>query len=91
MADIEIRKTFTMPIAKARKAAQTVADDLARQYSMAYQWNGDVLTFHKTGIKGELRLAPKKIEIDISLGFVMRMFKDPMRSEIEKNIGDIFT
>jgi putative polyhydroxyalkanoate system protein len=91
MADIEIRKTFTMPIGKARKAAQAVADELAKQYNIAYEWEGDVLTFQKTGLKGELRLAPKKIEIDVSLGFVMRMFKDPMRSEIEKNIDKIFS
>lgn len=91
MADIEIRKSFTMPIAKARKAAQTIAEDLSSQYSIAYTWNGDVLTFHKSGLKGELRLAPKKIEIDISLGLVMRMFKEPMRAEIEKNIDTIFS
>lgn len=91
MADIEIRKTFTMPIAKARKAAQTVADDLAREYKIAYQWEGDVLTFQKTGLKGQLRLAPKKIEIDVTLGLVMRIFKDPMRTEIEKNIDRIFS
>ncbi len=91
MADIEIRKTFTMPIGKARKAAQTIAEDLANQYNIAYEWDGDVLTFEKTGVKGELRLAPKKIEIDITLGLVMKLFKDPMRNEIEKNIDTIFS
>lgn len=91
MADISIRKSFSMPIAKARKAAQTVAEELASQYNIAYTWEGDVLTFKKTGLSGELRLAPKKIEIDINLGLVMRIFKEPMRAEIEKNIDTIFT
>lgn len=91
MADIEIRKSFTMPIGKARKAAQSVVEELSNQYNIPYEWNGDVLTFQKTGIKGELRLSPKKIEIDITLGLVARIFKEPMRSEIEKNIDSIFS
>jgi putative polyhydroxyalkanoate system protein len=90
MADIDILKKHSMPIAKARKAAQQVAEQLQNEYGLSYEWDADVLTFKKTGISGTLKLVPKKVEISITLGLLLRVFKEPMRLEIQKNLDAIF-
>ena len=47
MADIKINRKHRLGIKKARVAAQKVADDLASEYGMTSEWDGDVLRFNR--------------------------------------------
>ncbi|WP_436835964.1 polyhydroxyalkanoic acid system family protein [Janthinobacterium lividum] len=56
MADINIVQQHKLTAAKAREAAQQVADKLAQEYDLACAWDGDVLRFERSGVDGSLTL-----------------------------------
>ncbi len=90
MADIRINKAHKLPLKKAKEVAQQVADQLKEKYDLKSEWVGDVLKFYKSGIKGELSVTGKEIDVHISLGFLLNAFRHKIQSEIERNMDDMF-
>lgn len=70
----------------ARRAADTVAAQLGREYGIQAQWRGDTLHFERTGVSGTLRLAPKELLIEVQLGFLLMAFRDSIAQAIERNL-----
>jgi len=90
MSRIDIRHAHTLPKAKARKAIEDVAKKLAEKFDMAYDWDGDVLNFSRSGVDGHIALEPKELHVQAKLGFLTAMFKDPIESEIRRVLAEKF-
>jgi putative polyhydroxyalkanoate system protein len=90
MSRIDIRHAHTLPKAKARKAIEEVAQTLAERFEMIYGWNGDTLRFSRSGVDGEIALAPKELHVHAKLGFLTAMFKEPIESEIKRVLKEKF-
>jgi putative polyhydroxyalkanoate system protein len=75
-----------LPPAQARRVADTVAAQLAREYGIQAQWHGNTLHFERTGVSGTLRIAAKELLIDVSLGFLLMAFRDAIAQAIERNL-----
>lgn len=88
--DISIRQMHTLSHTKARAAAQKVADRLADEYELATQWEGDVLSFKRSGISGTLVLHDKQAQLDITLGFLLKAFAPTISAQVEKNMQKVF-
>ena len=56
MSRIDIRHPHSLPKAKARKAVEDVAKKLAEKFDMDYDWDGDVLSFTRSGVDGHICL-----------------------------------
>lgn len=90
MSRIDIRHAHSLPKAKARKAIEDVAQTLAERFEMAYGWNGDTLRFSRSGVDGEIALAPKELHVHAKLGFLTAMFKEPIEAEIKRVLKEKF-
>ena len=55
MADFTIVQQHSLSMEGARAAAQKVADQMAVDYEMTYQWVGDVLEFKRSGFPARSR------------------------------------
>jgi putative polyhydroxyalkanoate system protein len=90
MADIHIKRAHGTTQAKAKKSAQTIAKQLEEKFDLETDWDGDCCSFERTGISGELYVDKTNVEIEITLGLLMRAFKGPIQSAIEENLTKLF-
>ncbi|MDQ5878784.1 MAG: hypothetical protein QG584_2304 [Pseudomonadota bacterium] len=90
MSEINIRRKHGKTAKAARKAAEHLADELREDLDMSYSWDGDVLNFQRTGVKGQLTLDKSEVAINIKLGFLLMAFKPVIEQEIHKFFDENF-
>jgi putative polyhydroxyalkanoate system protein len=90
MADISITQQHALSLQQSKDAAQQVADRMAAEYDMTTQWNGDVLTFERSGLEGRLTLGDKQVQVDITLGGFFKSFAPMIEEKIGRNIARTF-
>lgn len=90
MPDIHIHRTHALGLAKARKVALSWAEDVEKNFDMACTIlegeTSDTVEFTRSGVKGELIVAPDHFQLDAKLGFLLGAFSKTIESEIEKNL-----
>lgn len=91
MADISIIQDHTLSMEQARVAAQEVADQMVADYEMVAEWNGDVLSFKRTGVSGTLSLAENQAHLEIALGFMLKGFASKIEEKVTKNMQKVFS
>jgi putative polyhydroxyalkanoate system protein len=90
MPSIDIRHEHSKTPKQARKALEDVAEKLAERFGMQHEWDGDTLTFNRSGVDGKIELLPKKLHVTAQLGFMLSMLKDPIESEIKRVLSEKF-
>ena len=91
MPDIKMIKYHTLPLTRARALVQTVADDLAQQYGLDSRWVGNSLHFRRLGVEGHMRVDESEIDLEVTLGFLLKAFKAKFVTSIEHNFDTLLT
>lgn len=89
MSDIKYVRSHSLPIKQAKAVAQKTADDLAAEYDLVSEWDGDVLHFHRSGVEGHMKVSSDKIALDVQLGFLLRPFKHKFEQHIERHLDEL--
>ncbi len=93
MADIHIHRDHTLGRARAREAAARWATEAEQQFSMGCSTRcgpeGDVMSFSRSGVKGELAISATAFTLTAQLGFLLGPFAPTIRAQIEKNLDDL--
>ncbi|WP_417530090.1 polyhydroxyalkanoic acid system family protein [Marinobacter lipolyticus] len=89
MSVIDVHRAHSLDKAHAREAAETLAQDLSRQFDVNYQWEGDVLRFKRSGVKGQLTIDHNDLHIHLELGMLLRPFKSRIEQEIHAQLDQI--
>ena len=82
MATIDIRRTHAIGKDKARKAAEGVAERLKEKLEVKYRWEGDDLTFERTGASGRIHVTDNEVRVEVDLNFLLR----PMKGKVEQKV-----
>ncbi len=90
MPSIDIEHTHSKTPAQARKALASVAAKLAERFQMDFGWEGDTLKFTRSGVDGQIALAPKKLHVTAQLGFLLSALKGPIEAEIRRVLDEKF-
>jgi putative polyhydroxyalkanoate system protein len=90
MADIRITHAHALSQDEARHAAQQVAAQLAQDYDVAVEWNGDVMQFERTGVAGSLTLAPNEAQIELRLGLLFKAFAPAIEQKLAAKMRKVF-
>jgi putative polyhydroxyalkanoate system protein len=90
MTDILITRKHGMTLKQAKAAAQEVADELAEQYEVESEWQGNTLNFRRTGIDGHLKVNARQMIIEVKLGFLLAAFKSTFEQNINKRLDKLF-
>jgi putative polyhydroxyalkanoate system protein len=85
MADIRMIKYHQLPLAQARALVQKAADSLAQEYDLVSHWAGNTLHFRRSGVQGEMRVTADEIDLEVTLGFLLRAFRARFVEHIEHN------
>jgi len=89
MSVIEVHRAHSLDHEHARQAAESLAQDLARQFDVHYQWEADVLRFKRSGVKGYLNFNPGEIHVHLELGLLLRPFKSRIEHEIHSQLDQL--
>ncbi len=90
MAEISIVQEHHLSPARAREAAQKVADKLAGEYRLACAWDANVLKFERSGVQGALTLQAQQAEMVIRLGFPMSAFSATIETKVAESMKKVF-
>jgi putative polyhydroxyalkanoate system protein len=91
MADISLQRKHKLGLKKAKEAAQKVADELAESFDMESEWEGNTLSFERSGVSGKLVVTKDGVVVDAKLGFLLSAFKPKIEEQINKNFDRYFT
>ena len=85
---MKIRRSHNLGAAEARVRADRVAADLKDQFSLRSEWRGDAMHVRGNGLEGRLVVDETHFELDVRLGFALKLMEGPIRSAIEKAIDE---
>lgn len=85
---MRITRSHKLGIEEAKRRADHIAAQLARLYSLTSKWQGDYLLVSGNGVNGHLAVADESIELDVKLGFALKLMEGPIRSAIENAIDE---
>ena len=91
MADIHIVRAHSMPLKKARDAANDLAAKLESKFDLQSEWDGDTLNFQRPGVNGSLELGKSAVTIDVRLGLLLSAFKGAMEEQINAQLDELFS
>ncbi len=90
MAEIRIHRDHALGLERAREIAWKWAEQVEEKFDMACTViegeYSDTVEFTRTGVKGELTVAPDHFELVAQLGFLLGAFKKTIEGEIEKEL-----
>ena len=82
MAAIDMCAHHTMNKEDAQEAADELAADLGRKFSIDYGWEDDEIHFQRPGVNGVISVGKEDIRIKAHLGFLLMMLKPRIEDEI---------
>ena len=85
---MRIRRSHNLGLEEARNRADLIAEDLQRQFSMSTNWQDGALHVRGNGVSGQLKVDEHNIELDVRLGFALKLMEGPIRAAIEKTIDE---
>ncbi|MCU0950123.1 MAG: polyhydroxyalkanoic acid system family protein [Burkholderiaceae bacterium] len=89
MSDIKYVREHSLPLKQAKAIAQKTADDLAEEYDLHSEWDGNTLLFHRSGVEGQMVVTPEAIALDVKLGFLLKPFKAKFEQHIERHLDEL--
>lgn len=93
MPDIRIHRDHQLGLAKARKIAWQWAEEVEAKFDMECTVlegeTSDTVQFKRSGVNGQLIVAPDHFELEAKLGFLLGAFAKTIESEIEKNLDGL--
>jgi putative polyhydroxyalkanoate system protein len=82
MSTIVIRRKHDLGLAKAKRLAESVAQQLQDDYGGSFTWKGADLHFKTTGAAGSVAVTKAGFQVRVELGLLL----SPLRSRIEREI-----
>lgn len=89
MSTIKVTRHHQLNHEQAVAAADDLARSLAKEYHVECEWHGDVMRFHRRGAKGEMRVEPSSIHVEMELGFLLSAFRDRIEQEIHRHLDGL--
>lgn len=93
MADINIHRTHSLGLDKARKVAWQWAEEVEQKFGMECSVlegeTSDTVRFTRSGVNGQLIVAADHFDLQARLGFLLGAFSRTIEAEILKNLDTL--
>jgi len=86
MANIRIKRTHQLGTEKARAQVEAFARSLKEELQIDYEWDGNRLTFKRTGVSGTLEVGADSLDLDIDLGLSLSLLAGAIEKDINKKL-----
>ncbi len=89
MADIRISRDHQLGLQQAKVAADKMAQKLGEKFDLNGDWNGNRLNFHRPGVTGFLVVSESSVEMEVSLGFMLKMMRGPIENAVHEQLDQV--
>ena len=90
MAEVRIRRSHRLGLAKARKVAWQWTEDVEERFGMdcivIEGKDGDIVEFTRPGVSGRLQVTADRFDLEAQLGFLLGAFSTRIEAEIEERL-----
>ncbi len=90
MPDIELVRSYSVPLAEAKARLEKIAAELTAEHDLRTEWRGNSLFFERTGLHGEMHLTASKIRLEATLGFLFKPLRGALIDRIERKFEKAF-
>ena len=90
MADIAFTRVHNLGLKAAHAAADKMAEELGKRFGLRGDWKGDVLHFERPGVQGTLAITAKDLDLNVTLGFLLRAVKGPLERAVADELDRLF-
>lgn len=80
---MQISRSHTLGKAEAKRRVDKLADALGSQLGVSGEWCGDRLQVSGSGLNGHIAITDDHIDVDVQLGFALKMMESSIRSAVE--------
>lgn len=87
MATVEITREHSLGKDLAKERAQLMADKLAAKLDAKCSWQGDELTFQRSGVDGSILIGEDDVRVAVKLGMLLTPMAGMVKGEIEKALN----
>ena len=84
MARITVDRPHSLGLEAARGKAEKLAERLAQEYDVRYQWQGDSLQFKRSGADGHIKVSEDSVHLQLNLGLLLSAMSGKIKREIEE-------
>ncbi|AOE87871.1 polyhydroxyalkanoic acid system family protein [Pseudomonas sp. TCU-HL1] len=88
MARIHVERSHALGREAVREKAEKLAERLAREYDVRYQWRGDTLEFKRSGADGQIEVSDARVRVEVKLGLLLSAMSGSIKREIEKALDE---
>jgi putative polyhydroxyalkanoate system protein len=89
MSDIKLTRPHSLSITKAKALVQKAADGLGSEYQLESEWHRNTLRFHRSGVDGQMLVTDSEIELNVTLGLLMKPFKGKFVDQIGRELDKL--
>ena len=90
MSKLVFERAHSLGLDEARSVAHRLADEMREKYDFSNQWEGDVLHFNRTGVRGTLEVTAANVRLDARLGVLLAAFAPRIQAKLDQNFGRYF-
>lgn len=83
MAHLSIERPHRLSQQEAKDLAERLARDFEDRFALAWHWEDDTIHFRRPGVSGWMRIGPRNLTLDLTLGLLL----GAMRPVIERQIN----
>ena len=85
---MHIRREHHFSPEEAREKVDILAAELEKKFMLRSRWNGDRLEFNGGGASGEVTLGDDYVELNVKLGFALKLMEPTLRAAIEETLDE---
>jgi len=90
MAKIDIRRPHGTTMENARAVVEKVAARMREKFGTEGTWQGDTLTFARSGVKGAIAVSATDVHVTAELGMLLSPLRGTIEDEIRKKLDEHF-
>ncbi len=91
MADIALKRNHQLGLKGAKIAADKMAERLNEKFNLSGTWAGNVLTFSRPGVSGNLTISESEMALEVTLGFLLKAMKGPIEKSVHEQLEKALT
>ncbi|MBD2837340.1 polyhydroxyalkanoic acid system family protein [Pseudomonas sp. JM0905a] len=88
MSRIHVERPHALGLEAVREKAEKLAQRLAREYDVRYQWRGDTLEFKRSGADGSIEVSDARVRVEVKLGLLLSAMSGSIKREIERALDE---
>lgn len=85
---MRMMRDHNLGLEDAKHRINTVIGDLERKFSLTSRWEGDRLAFKGPGVDGKVDVSHTRVELQMKLGFALKLMEGSIRSAIEEALDE---